>query len=136
MIACVFVATFFVLTIGLRAFTSGSAVGESFGAISTAYLVATIACLTNARFGWIVALAAPILPLLRWTPMVVVNSWMCFTRHELYQDSPATLFIVAINAIMFVLPGLLIHFCLFLDRKRLLGRRRRAPASRMLTFNR
>ncbi|TWU35191.1 hypothetical protein Q31b_52870 [Novipirellula aureliae] len=114
-------AAFFVLTIGLRAIASGSLLGVSFGVVSVVYLVATLACLANSRLGWIVALAVPILPLLRWTPMVVINFWMFFTGHELYQDSPATIFIVAINAIMFVLPGLLIYLCLFLDRKRLLA---------------
>lgn len=53
--------------------------------------------------------------------MVVINFWMFFTGHELYQDSPATIFIVALNAIMFVLPGLLIYFLIFLDRKRWLA---------------
>ncbi len=114
-------AAFFVVTIGLRAFASGSFMGVAFGAISIAYLAAALACLTNSKAGWIVALAVPILPLLRWTPMVVMNFWMFFTGHELYKDSPATIFIVAINAIMFVLPGLLIYLCLFLDRKRLLS---------------
>ena len=112
-------ALFFVLAIGLRAFASGSIAGVFIGVISVAYLAASVACLGNVRIGWFVALVIPILPLLRWTPMVIVNFWMFFTGHELYQDSPATIFIVAMNAFMFVLPGMLIYFCLALDRKRL-----------------
>ena len=112
-------AGLFVITIGLRALASESATGVTIGVFSVAYLIAAIACLANVRVGWIVAILIPILPLLRWTPMVAVNFWMFFTGHELYQDSPATIFIVAINAIIFVVPGLLIYVCLFLDRHQL-----------------
>lgn len=113
-------ALFFVLTFGLWAFAIGGTVGISLVVISILYLTAAIACLTNSRIGWMIAIVIPVLPLVRWTPMVFVNFWMFFNGHELYQDSPATIVIVAINGFMFVLPGVLIYLCLALDNKRLL----------------
>ncbi|MGB7325087.1 MAG: hypothetical protein WBD31_09460 [Rubripirellula sp.] len=118
-------SAFFVLIIGSRAIVSGSTAGVLFGVVSVVYFVASLVCFANSRLGWVVALVVPAFPLLRWTPMVAVNFWMFFTGHELYRDSPATIFIVAINAIMFVLPGLLIYLCLFVDRKRFLVLMRR-----------
>lgn len=112
-------ALLFLLVVGLRAISSGDTIGIVIGLLSITYLAAAIACFANVRIAWVVALVIPILPLVRWTPMVVVNFWMFFTGHELYHDSPATIFIVATNALMFVLPGLFIYLCIALDRKRL-----------------
>lgn len=114
-------AAFLVSIFGILTLASPSLVGVTFGVISIVYFVATLACLANSIRGWIVALAFPILPLLRWTPMVVVNTWMFFTGHELYRDSPATIFVVATYAVIFVIPGFLIYLCLILDLKRLLA---------------
>lgn len=113
-------ALFFVRTFGRWAFATGGIVGVSLVVISILYLAAAIACLKNSRIGWVIAIVIPILPLVRWAPMVFVNFWMFFNGHELYQDSPATIFIVAMNAFMFVIPGVLIYLCLALDNKRLL----------------
>lgn len=113
-------ALFFVHTFGVWAFATGGTVSISLVIISILYLAAAIACLTNCRIGWMIAIVIPILPLVRWTPMVFVNFWMFFNGHELYQDSPATIVIVAMNGFMFVLPGVLIYLCLALDNKRLL----------------
>jgi hypothetical protein len=121
-------AIFFVVVIGIRAIASGSALEMLIGSLSVIYLGAALACFANSRIAWIVALALTVLPLLRWTPMIAINFWMFFEGHELYRDSPATIFIVAINAIVFVLPGLLIYICCFVDRKRLFAVLR-APVS-------
>ena len=110
-------AMFFVLIIGVRGLASGSAIGVALGATTVVYLVATIACLFNHRMAWFVAIALPILPLMRWLPMICLNLFMFLTGHEPYQDSPGTIVVVAIYAVVFVAPAVLIYFCLFLDRK-------------------
>jgi hypothetical protein len=114
-------AIFLVAIVGVRGIASGSTVGVTLGAISVAYLAATIVCFFNNRMAWYVAIALPILPLLRWVPMVCLNVFMFSTGHELYRDSPATIVVVAMNAMQFVTPAVVIYFCLFLDRKRLMA---------------
>ena len=73
-------------------------------ALSAFIAVAFLAVRGN-RWALALSICVAVLLLVRWLPMVVVNFWMFFTNHPLYLDSPATIFIVGINAILFAIPA-------------------------------
>jgi len=50
-------------------------------------------------------------------PMVVYNCYLFITNDDLYLDSPATIFVVAIYTILFVIPALASVISLILARK-------------------
>lgn len=76
-------------------------------ALSVFVAVAFLA-LRGKRWALLFSLCVAILLLVRWLPMVVVNFWMFFTDHPLYLDSPATIFVVAVNAMLFAVPALVL----------------------------
>ena len=88
-----------------------------YGLVTVAYLIAMFGCVFNFRVAWIATLTITMLSLVRWLPMVCVNVFMYLTGHELDQDSPATIFVVVVIAVVFVIPPLSINVSLFLERR-------------------
>ena len=57
---------------------------------------------------WVVALVVPVVICARWLPMVALNL-VAFARDDpLYLDSPGTIFIVAIDALVLIVPSLIL----------------------------
>ena len=50
--------------------------------------------------------------------MIVVNTFMAFSGHELYRDSPGTFFIVIVYAMIFVAPATAVFTCVAFDWRR------------------
>lgn len=109
---------FLVFAVGPVAFSSGGWVGALIGVATIIYLVACFGCFSDRRSAWLVAIILPALVLARWLPMVVGNVYMYWSGHELYRDSPATILVVGVYAIVFVLPPFAIYASLLLDRSR------------------
>lgn len=77
-------------------------------AIAFGYTFISFYTLAGRRWAIVVSIIAAILLMVRWLPMVAVNIWMFITGHPLYQDSPGTIFIVAIYAVIFAIPSTLL----------------------------
>ena len=84
-----------------------------------AVIQTSIAFLAIRRKHWAVVLTAviTIIMMCYWVPIVVVNTWMYLTGHALYLDSPATIIIVAIYAIIFAFPATVLSMMYFTKRK-------------------
>jgi hypothetical protein len=76
--------------------------------LTIAYVGISMAAFRLKRWSLTAVILVALLLTIRWLPMVIINFWMFFTRHPLYTDAPATIIIVAINALLFALPGLLL----------------------------
>ena len=72
---------------------------------AVAYLAASRSALRGNRLAVAVTIVASVWFAVRWAPMVGLNAWMFATDHPLYLDSPGTILIVAIHAVLFALPG-------------------------------
>ncbi|HQM99675.1 MAG TPA: hypothetical protein PLL36_01295 [Candidatus Hydrogenedentes bacterium] len=71
----------------------------------------------NNRIAWWISLPIPAIYLFLYLPGVVLNIVLFLAGNEKYLDSPATIFIVLIYALVFVLPPLAIYYGLFRNRK-------------------
>jgi hypothetical protein len=99
-------------------------------ALAAAYVIASVFALRGSRWAVAISVAASALLTLRWLPVVVMNTWMFISGHELYQDSPGTIFIVASYAIVFAIPSTMILALFILKRKELwLSFRSQLPVS-------
>ncbi len=85
--------------------------------VAMVYVGAAFLCQYNNYIAWWVALPIPALLLFMYLPPVFHNFAMFLTGHELYLDSPATVFIVLIYALVLVMPALLIYFGMFRERR-------------------
>ena len=82
--------------------------GLPFLLLAAVYLLACIRAWGSSRVAWVVALVAPVIICARWLPMVILNV-VAFVRDDpLYLDSPATIFVVAIDALVLVVPSLVL----------------------------
>lgn len=59
----------------------------------------------------------PLLAFLITAPMVTMNIFMFITGHELYRDSPATIFIVGVVAILVTMPSFLVLILYWRNRQ-------------------
>jgi hypothetical protein len=73
--------------------------------VSSLFVIVSIFALMQKRWAIIISMIVAVLLFIRWTPMVEINFYMFFSGHELYQDSPATIFIVFDYFILFALPS-------------------------------
>ena len=73
--------------------------------LGLAYAVISFYALKGKRWATFVSILVALTLMIRWLPMVTVNAWMFFTDHALYNDSPATIFVVMIYAIIFAIPS-------------------------------
>lgn len=84
------------------------------------YAANSFFALHRRRAALIINVVVAALLLIRWLPMVSLNFYMFASGHELYLDSPATIFVVAIYAILFAFPACLLCSLYFIQRKVLL----------------
>ena len=89
--------------------------------VSMVYIGAAFQCQYNNRVAWWMAIPVPALFLLMYLPMVLHNFALFFAGDALYLDSPATIFVVVIDALVFVMPALIIYYGLLLERKAIAG---------------
>ena len=69
------------------------------------YVSISIAALGLRRWSVVAVVVIGVMLLIRWLPMVLINAWMFLTNHPLYENSPATIFIVGIYAVIFAVPA-------------------------------
>jgi hypothetical protein len=80
--------------------------GGPFLALAVIYLLACILALGSSRLGWVAALVVPVIICARWLPMVALNVIAFAKDDPLYLDSPGTIYVVGIYALLFVFPAL------------------------------
>jgi len=97
------------MTLSVNALVNAQSVkGLPFLLLAVLYLFACIRAWGPSRVAWVVALVTPVVICARWLPMVLVNV-VAFVRDDpLYLDSPATIFIVAIDALILLVPSLVL----------------------------
>jgi hypothetical protein len=83
-----------------------SIVRAAFTLASFAFVGISVLAMRHSRWAVVLVLLVAALLLIRHLPPVILNGWMYFTDHPLYLDSPATILIVAIHAVIFALPAL------------------------------
>jgi accessory gene regulator protein AgrB len=69
------------------------------------YLGVAILALRGWRWALLLSVAVALLEVVWWAPALITNMWMFVTGHELYQDSPATIIVVLIEALLLVIPA-------------------------------
>lgn len=89
-------------------------------ALSLAFFLSACAAF-HSRLALLLVLIFTLLFLLRWLPMVAINIWMFSTDHPLYLDSPATIMIVAVYALLFAIPALIFSIAYLLQWPTLLA---------------
>lgn len=57
----------------------------------------------------------------RYLSMVLINIFMFITGHELYRDSPATIFVVLMNATLFAIPATIFSLYYLRNIKKMLN---------------
>jgi len=109
---------FLLFFVGLPSLRAGNTFDVVTTTLTVTFAVAAYGCTKGNRFAWMAALALSLLPLIRWLPVVAINQWMFMTGHELYRESPATIYAVWHVAIVFVLPPLAVYVALLCDATR------------------
>ncbi|MGH8243648.1 MAG: hypothetical protein ACRETY_09890 [Steroidobacteraceae bacterium] len=89
-------------------------------AAAVAFVVTSRVALRNRRWAICLAVFIAMLVMVWWLPMVIVNIWMFLSGHELFKDSPATIFIVLVGAILFAIPATILCVLYVLNRNELL----------------
>lgn len=92
----------FVWWSGRTAMAAGFFVGAAL------YAALSLAAFRRKRWATYLALLPPVLSLLAVGPNVVYNFYAFLTDDPLYLDSPGTIFIVGIEAIIFIIPAIII----------------------------
>jgi hypothetical protein len=77
-------------------------------ALQIALVAAAVSAARGDKWGWLGCVVLDCLFLILWLDIVVTNLWMFSVGHELYLDSPATIFIVLTSAFFFVLPPIIL----------------------------
>ena len=72
------------------------------------FVISSIAALQRYRWAVILVLLFTIAVIVRWSPMVVVNYWLYLVRDPVYLDSPATIQVVNRQALLFVVPAVML----------------------------
>ncbi len=88
--------------------------------IGLCYIVVSIFALIGKRWAIGFSVLTAILLMLRWLPMVTINTWMFLSGHELYRDSPATILVVLSYALVFALPATVLCVLYIFQRKNVL----------------
>lgn len=81
------------------------------------FVVVSLLALLKNRWAIAISVLVAIILMLRWLPMVIINTWMFISGHELYQDSPATILVVLSYAIVFAIPSTILNILYFVNRK-------------------
>lgn len=90
-------------------------------ALSVTYAAVSFFALTGKRWAIVVSVVIAILLMIRWLPMVAINVWMFISGHELYRDSPATIFVVLSYAVVFAIPSTVLCGLYFAQRRQIWG---------------
>ena len=80
----------------------------AFLGVACVYLLACIAAVQSSRVAWIISILVPIVICALWLPMVVVSLIAYAKGDPRYRDSPATILVVAVEAVVFAAPALLL----------------------------
>ena len=105
--------------LGLLAVGGPSVVRAALLALAVSFAGASLSALRHRRWAVaVVVIAAPAVALL-WTPTVVVNFWLFAQGDTRYRDSPATILVVALYAVLFALPSCMLAVGYGLNRKRI-----------------
>jgi hypothetical protein len=102
--------------------------GVLFG-IAAGYLVASVMALRSHRWAIALVVLAATLVMFCSLPLVVLNTGMFFSGHQLYQDSPGTIFVVLVNAVVFAIPATSICILFVWRRHELWSRLRSKPTA-------
>ena len=101
----------------LGAYSNSRAVYCSFFIL---YVIIALFALIKHRWAIVISIIVSILLLIRWVPMVGINYWLYITKAPLYLDSPATIFIVHIIAVVYAFPALLTSLMFLLSSRPIL----------------
>lgn len=72
------------------------------------FIAITFFAVCGSRWALILSIGVAATLFVRWLPVVIVNFWMFFTNHPIYLDSPLTILIAGIYAILFAIPSTLL----------------------------
>jgi len=89
-----------------------------FFATSVIYAALSVAAFQGQRWAWWLTLVPPALVTICVGPWAIYNFYTFLTDHPLYLDSPATIFVVAINSIVLLVPAVLVLVLMVVSRKR------------------
>lgn len=89
--------------------------------LGVAYTVVSLFALVGK--GWAIGISViiAILLMIRWLPMVAINTWMFMSGHDLYRDSPATILVVFSYAVVFAIPSTILCGLYLVQRKQIWG---------------
>ncbi len=105
------------VTLSVNALVNAQSVqGLPFLLLTVVYLSACIRAWGSSRIAWVIALVVPVVICARWLPMVAINLFAFVRDDPLYLDSPGTIFIVAIYALLLVIPSLVLLVLFWLKR--------------------
>lgn len=90
-------------------------------ALALVYVFACILALGSSRIGWLVAFGVPIIIFTRALLMVGSNVAAVARHDPLYIDSPATIYVVVIDALLFMLPSAVLIALFWRERAPLRG---------------
>ena len=86
-------------------------------ALALVYVVACILALGSSRIAWFVVVVVPIVILARGLLTVGINV-AAFARHDpLYLNSPATIYVVIVDALLFVFPSAVLIAMFWRERR-------------------
>jgi len=85
---------------------------------SVIYAALSIAAFQGQRWAWWLTLVPPALVAICVGPWALYNFYAFLTDHPLYLDSPVTIFVVAINSIVLLVPAVLVLVLMVVSRKR------------------
>jgi hypothetical protein len=89
--------------------------------LGVAYAVISFFALVGKRWAIGISVIIAILLMIRWLPMVAINTWMFMSGHELYQDSPATILVVLSYGVVFAIPSTILCGLYLVQRKQIWG---------------
>jgi hypothetical protein len=69
------------------------------------------------KAAWMLCLSIAGLAFLRFVPMVAYNVYLFVKQDPRYVDSPGTIFIVLVNAVLFVLPAMIVLILAIVHRR-------------------
>jgi hypothetical protein len=75
---------------------------------SLAYVAISIMALRRNRWAVVVVVLVAALLLIRFLPPVLLNGWMFLRQDPLYLDSPGTILVVALSAMVIAFPALIL----------------------------
>ncbi len=110
-----------VLAIGSLAITSFPSAWAAVFGVALGFAAASFAALRHQAWALGVVIGGALAMALRWTPMVLLNAWAFAQGDPRYGDSPGTILVVVIYAVLFAIPGCLLVFGYAMHGRAILG---------------